>query len=167
MSFRLDVAQLDDANQITQIHMDAFSSNVIIRAIHHIDSDLKDWRASVHKKNVTDIHDARTTVLVVRYNEADTTEATWSLNGYSAESGRNSGEVIGFAKWTHPFRPEDGYTPPPWEVPKSTDQSILRPWLDQVNKVQAEIIGQTPRYGKELTLCNMLGRTVQRRELAR
>jgi hypothetical protein len=132
--------------------MDAFSSNAIIRAIHSVDKDLKDWRKSVEKKALADIHDEKTTVLVVRYHEEDRAEMAHES---SAETRNRHSDIIGFAKWTHPFRSEDEYTPPVWKVPESTDQRILRPWLDEVQKVEADIIGETPRYGKEPTMSNV------------
>lgn len=147
MPFRLEIAQPDDIARITRIHMAAFSSNALICAIHSADKDLKDWRKSVERKALVDIHDAKTTVLVVLYQQEDKAELA---------PRKRSDDIVGFAKWTHPFRLEDGYRPPPWEVPENTDQRILSPWLDEVQKVEAEIIGETPRYGKELTIHNVL-----------
>ncbi|KAF2823966.1 acyl-CoA N-acyltransferase [Ophiobolus disseminans] len=149
MPFLLEVAQPDDAPRITQIHMDAFGSNAIIRAIHTAaDKDLKDLRNAVEDKLLADMRDARITVLVVRDVKADKAGKVEvsAVNGNNDADARN---IVGFAKWIHPYYPQDNYSPPLWSTPKSADWKVLRPWLDEVIKVEEAIIGQTPRY--ELT----------------
>jgi GNAT superfamily N-acetyltransferase len=146
MPFRLEVAQPHDAPRIAQIHMDAFSSNALICAIHAADKGLRDLRKAVEKKVLADMEDVKTTVLIVRYISEG---AAASENDVAIESSSNS-DVIGFAKWTHPIYPGENCVPPSWNLPESTDPRVLGPWRVQVEKVEKAIIGQTPRYGQYL-----------------
>jgi predicted N-acetyltransferase YhbS len=144
MEFRLSIAQPRDASRITQIHMDAFGSNAIIRAIHAADPELEELRRAVEDKILADTQDEKITVLVVR---ADTPP------GDKVEGAKRvvaAGDIIAFAKWTHPIHPGEHYTPPSWNLPKSTNQNILGPWRKEVERVEAKIIGDTPRYGQSL-----------------
>jgi len=155
MSFHLEIAAPDDAERITQIHMDAFGSNAIIRAIHAgNDKDLKELRSAVKDKLLADIRDSKITVLIVRVLDSSVTGERTNANELisreklrGASGGSERGNIVGFAKWIHPYCPQDNYITAPWSTPSSADWKILRPWLDQVTKVEEEIIGQTSRYG--------------------
>jgi hypothetical protein len=155
MMFQLELAQSDDATRIAEIHMNAFGSNALIRAIHAADEDLRDLFKAVENKALADMRDVKTTVLVVRHVNGNTVNSEIDMSGAGPGNEVDNtvtrdarGDVVGFAKWTHPIYPSDDYSPPLWNLPESTDLEILRPWRIQVEKVEEEVIGQTPRYGK-------------------
>jgi sialic acid synthase SpsE len=89
--------------------MDAFSSNALIRAIHAADEGLRDLHKAVEMKALADIKDAKTTVIIVR----DVNEGTAASESNIAIERSTNGDIIGFAKWTHPMHPSEIYTPPP------------------------------------------------------
>ncbi|KAF2028370.1 acyl-CoA N-acyltransferase [Setomelanomma holmii] len=156
MPFQIAIAQPHDAARIMQIHMDAFGTNVIIRAIHAADKDLTELRKVVEEKALTDMQDEKTTVLVVINVEESVDAETYiqnainPVNGAGVDShGRSRGEIVGFAKWSHPIHPGDDHIRPRWKLPKTADWKILSHWLVEVGKVEEKIIGDTPRY--ELT----------------
>ncbi|KAH7074593.1 acyl-CoA N-acyltransferase [Paraphoma chrysanthemicola] len=155
MSFHLQIAQPDDVPRITQIHMDAFSSNAIIRAIHTYDKGLHDLRQAVAAKALADIGDAKTTVLVARYQDNEIAlkgpEQAHGMGRKDSAVVRESiydAQIIAFAKWAHPVFPDE-HVFPTWPLSESKDRRVLDPWLVEVARVEAEIIGESPRY--ELT----------------
>jgi hypothetical protein len=155
MTFQLELARPDDATRIAEIHMNAFGSNALIRAIHAADEHLKDLFKAVENKALADMQDVKTTVLVVRHVDGSTVNSGTNVSGAGPGNEVDNtivkdakGDVVGFAKWAHPIFPSDDYSPPLWNLPKSTDLEILRPWRVQVEKVEEEIIGHTPRYGR-------------------
>jgi GNAT superfamily N-acetyltransferase len=149
MPFQLEVARPHDAPRIAHIHMDAFSSNALIRAIHAADEGLRDLHEAVERKALADMEDVKTTVLIVRHvNEGDA-----ACESDIAIEKSDNGDIVGFAKWTHPIHPGDNYVPPPWNLPESTDLKVLGPWRVQAEKLEEKIIGHTPRYGRYPAEC--------------
>jgi GNAT superfamily N-acetyltransferase len=130
MTFHLTTAQPENAPRIAQLHIDAFSSNALIRAIYAADTNLTGLRKAVELKAVADMQDEKTTVLVARCNKTISEDS-----------------IIGFAKWTHPIHSHEKYTPPKWNLPQSTDHDILGRWKKEVEKVESKIIGDEPHYG--------------------
>ncbi|KAH7087551.1 hypothetical protein FB567DRAFT_525211 [Paraphoma chrysanthemicola] len=132
MSFRLQIAQPDDVPRITQIYMDAFSSNAIIRAIHACDEGLNDLRQAVAEKALADIRDAKTTVLVAKYQD---NEIGLKRPEQAPEKVRkdlavvresiNDTQVIAFAKWAHPVVPDE-HVFPTWPL---SDRKIGKSWI--------------------------------------
>jgi hypothetical protein len=148
MSFRLEIARPDDAPRITQIHMDSFGSNALIRAIHATDLELSELRKAVEMKALADMEDSKTTVLVVRHVNIITSERSLGASTEEGNTRSESRDIVGFAKWIHSYHPDDKYTPPSWTLPKTTDWKVLRPWIAEVQKVEEQIIGSTPRFGQ-------------------
>jgi hypothetical protein len=125
------------------MHMDALGSNAVICAIHAEDEDLAELREAVEAKALADMNDEKTTVLV--------DHAVTAPSGQDDEDGRSAApteDIITFAKWTHPIHPSEDCTPPAWNLPRSTDRDILRLWIEEVERVEAKIIGNTPRNGQ-------------------
>lgn len=135
MTFVLEIAQPGDAARITQIHMDAFSSNALIRAIHAVDGDLSALRKAVEKRALDDMQDSKTTVIVVRDVESSAM--------------RN---IIGFAKWVAPIYPGEPHSTPSWNLAKTTNWEILGPWIAKEKKAEEEIISTTPHWGTYFAL---------------
>jgi hypothetical protein len=148
MSFQLEIARPEDAPRITQIHMDAFGSNALICAIHATDSELNELRKAVEMKALADMGDSKTTVLVVRHVENIASERSPGASTERGDTRSDAHDIVGFSKWIHPYHPYDNYAPPSWTLPKTTDWKILRPWIAEVQKVEEEIIGSTPRFGQ-------------------
>jgi hypothetical protein len=136
MTISISPAQPKDAAHIAALHVQAFSSNVLMRAIYPTPAIWTAFQSSVEDKFTADMHNPNITVLVARYiDEADIRK-------------ERQGKVVGYAVWYHPVGAEEkGWKPPAWKLPEGTDWSVLRPWLAAAAKVSHEVIGDTPHYG--------------------
>jgi hypothetical protein len=132
MMFQLEVARPEHAPRITQIHIDAFGTNAIVRAIHAADRGFQELCKAIERKALADMADSNTTVLIARNA------------GGNADDLSN---IIGFAKWVAPIHPEEQHFTPPWDLEKTADWEILGPWIEIAQKVEDEIIGNTPHWG--------------------
>ncbi|KAG9191857.1 hypothetical protein G6011_10591 [Alternaria panax] len=135
MTVSIAPALPDDAPHIAALHVQAFSSNVLMRAIYPTPAIWTAFQNSVEEKFTADMRDPNMTVLVARYvDEAETRK-------------QERGVVVGYAVWCHPVRAgEEGWKPPAWKLPDGTDWSVLRPWLAAAAKVAHEVIGERPHY---------------------
>ncbi|CAN9109141.1 unnamed protein product [Alternaria alternata] len=133
MAISITSAEPKDAPHIAALHVQAFSSNVLMRAIYPTPAIWAAFQGSVEEKFTADIHDPNMTVLVARHtDEAGTGE---------------QGKIVGYAVWCHPVRTEGtAWKPPAWKLPAGTDWSVLRPWLAAAGKVSREVIGDRPHY---------------------
>jgi hypothetical protein len=121
--------------------MAAFGTNALIRAIYPTGAVRKGLAHAVEMKALADIQDPHITVLVAHYLEHRETPL-------DPASPLTTSPIVGFAKWVHPVRPEDDYTPPPWKLPEGTDWDVLKPWIAAAEKAEETVIGQTPHYGE-------------------
>jgi GNAT superfamily N-acetyltransferase len=148
MSFRLATAQPKDAAAIAEIHMGVFGTNALIRAIYPTEEVREGLAKAVEMKALADIQDPHITVLVAHYHEHAGTAVDHACPPTSSP-------IIGFAKWVHPVRPEDEYTPPPWSLPEGTDWAILTPWIAAAEKTEEAVMGKTPHYGEWVAHLNV------------
>lgn len=126
------MAETADAERIAQIHMSAFCSNALIRAIYPTEEVRTGLAQAVEWKVRDDIQDANISVLIVR-----------NVSGPASKS-----EIIGFATWTHPIESDISYTPSPWRLPQGTDWEVLTPWKTLVEEAEDIVVGCMPHYGQ-------------------
>ncbi|KAI8957295.1 putative GNAT family acetyltransferase [Daldinia sp. FL1419] len=139
MSLSLATAERADAVRIAEIHMATFGSNAMLLAQFPTPAVRDALKKSIELKALADIDDAKNTVLVVRD----------SGSGRQSErtcETRSIGQVIAFAKWTHPVRPDEDYIEPPWIWPPGTNLDILDDWAKKTEEAQARALGDTPCY---------------------
>ena len=145
-------AQLFDAPKIAALHISAFTSNKLMRAIYPTPQIWDAFQSSVEKKITADIRDLHTTVLVAIAKGTAPEPVTEEQTEKEEMEGEveKGDEIIGFAVWIHPTPSNKGFTPPSWNLPEGTDWSVLRPWKDASASVASDVIGERPHYGKPI-----------------
>jgi hypothetical protein len=135
MSISISLAQPEDAIHIAALHVQAFTSNVIMRAIYPTSAIWTAFQGYVEQRFLADIEEPKITVLVARHiDEADVK--------------KEQGRIVGYAVWCHPVKAEErGWKPRTRKLPEGTDWSVLKPWLAAAEKVAKDVIGNTPHYG--------------------
>jgi hypothetical protein len=135
MTVSISPAQPKDAVHIAALNAQAFSSNILMRAIYPTPAIWKAFQGYFEQKCLADMQDVKTTVLIARYiDDAEVEDAP--------------GKIIGYAVWHHPVRAkEKDWNPPTSRLPEGTDWSVLRPWLAAAEQIAEEVVGDTPHYG--------------------
>lgn len=128
MTLFLQLATPSDAARIAEIHVAAFSSNGMLLAQFPTPTVRVGLQKCIEKKALDDINDSKTTVLVVR------------------EEGESSGEIVSFAKWSHPVLEGEDYVEPPWVWPEGTRMDILKRWGSKLEEAQEKVLGGAPCY---------------------
>ncbi|EUC36168.1 hypothetical protein COCCADRAFT_88948 [Bipolaris zeicola 26-R-13] len=141
MAIRIYPATPSVAPRLASIHVSAFSSNRLMRAIYPTPAIWAAFEHAVEEKLIADMLDERTSVMVAQSAETE-------------KDGR--GEIVGFAVWCHAC-PEDKeeerssnvkktYTAPRWNLPEGTDWEILNAWRAAAAKVAEHTIGDCRHY---------------------
>ncbi|MCJ1329412.1 hypothetical protein MMC10_006092 [Thelotrema lepadinum] len=146
-------ASRSDAEKIASIHMTAFESNVMLHAQFPTPAAREGLQRSVKAKAIADIDDARTTVLVVRdLSEAE--QRRQSKDGYleqgvdERKEGGVEGQVIAFAKWSHPVPEDEEYSEPEWVWKEEANLKMIDKWTKRTEEAQENAVGRTPCYRK-------------------
>jgi hypothetical protein len=126
MPAHIELAKPNDASRIAELHVQAFSPNALMQAIHGPPSTWETLHKSAEEKFLADMHDPNMSVLVAR---------------------EDSGETAGYAVWVHPEKEKDRTPSSTWNLPESTNWDVLRPWKEEAGKVAEEGIGDVLRYG--------------------
>ncbi|KAI5925308.1 putative GNAT family acetyltransferase [Camillea tinctor] len=124
LSLSLSPASPTDAPRIAAIHLSAFSRNAMLHAQFPSAAVRAALARSIELKARADIADAKVTVLVVRAAPESHPESGGEKEK-AEERGKKKGEVVAFAKWTHPGDDEEEA---PWEWPPGTDVQVLGAW---------------------------------------
>ncbi|KAI9689628.1 MAG: hypothetical protein M1820_010149 [Bogoriella megaspora] len=111
---------------------------------------------SIELKASADIDDPRISVLVVKLLHSedvnDTQEGTVEdpreENALDRDKPVSQGEIIAFAKWSHPITKGEEYLEPPWSWPDGTNWEVLDDWTKKTEEAQERTIGDTPCYSK-------------------
>jgi hypothetical protein len=131
MSFHIEVAQPEDASAIAHLHIEAFSSNALMRAIYPSPSIWQGLEKATREKILADMEHSKLTVLVARRKR------------------KGSEDVVGYAVWAHPIHADEPHTPlPVWKLPEGTNWEVLGPWKETAAQVAEAVIGNRPHYGK-------------------
>lgn len=131
MPLLLGEATPADAPRIAQIHMAAFGPNAMLRAQFPTPEVRRELEASIEAKALADIEDSKTTVLVVREADTETSETS---------------PVVAFAKWSHPVHSHEVYEEPPWVWPDGTDHAVLDAWTKKCEDAQQRVMGERACY---------------------
>ena len=143
-------AQPLDGPKIAALHLSAFSSNKLMRAIYPTPQIWAAFQSAVQKKITADIRHPYTTVMVAIARKSASepgSERRTEKEAAQGEGGKGD-EIIGFAVWIHPTPSNQEPTPPSWNLPEGTDWAVLRPWKDAAAKVASDVIGDRLHYGK-------------------
>ncbi|RWA07071.1 hypothetical protein EKO27_g8039 [Xylaria grammica] len=162
MTLKLYPALPADAGRISDIHMAAFGSNAMLLAQFHTPDVREGLRESIRRKALADIDDPKITVLVVRNLPSDPDVANAGdggfhrslVNGLPGEPGSEGtpeGEVVAFAKWSHPVAKGEEYEETAWIWPPGTNLDILEGWGRVTEEVQEQAVGDRPCYPLGLT----------------
>ncbi|KAI0411392.1 putative GNAT family acetyltransferase [Xylaria grammica] len=157
MPLQLYPALPADAGRISDIHMAAFGSNAMLLAQFPTPDVREALRESIRRKALADIDDPKITVLVIRNipSDPDVTNARDDnfhhplMNGLPDEPGSEeapAGEVIAFAKWSHPVGKDEEYEETAWIWPPGTNLDILEGWGRVTEEVQEQAVGGRPCY---------------------
>ncbi|KAF1829954.1 acyl-CoA N-acyltransferase [Decorospora gaudefroyi] len=131
MPFHIVAAKQEDAAQIARLHVQAFTSNVIMQAIYPSPSIWQELEKATETKILDDIEHPQTTVL-----------AALDVDETSSAS-----KVVGYAVWSHPvYKDTAALDPTRWKLPPGTDYNVLGPWRAETAKVADCVIGRIPRY---------------------
>jgi hypothetical protein len=142
MPLTLIPARPSDAARIAEIHMAAFGSNGMLLAQFPTPAVRAALKTCIERKALDDINDPKTSVLVVR----ESPPRKEDLNGeLEAE---DSGEIISFAKWSHPILEGEDYVEPPWIWPEGTRMDVLEKWGSKLEEAQERALGGAPCYRK-------------------
>jgi hypothetical protein len=128
MTVQIDLARPSDAPRIAELHVQAFSANALMHAIHGPPSTWQALQESAEAKFLADVQDAKTTVLV-------------------AQDGTEDEDVVGYAVWVHDLAPDQRHIWPAWNLPETTNWDVLKPWKEAAAKVAEEVVGDRPHYG--------------------
>ncbi|KAI1290715.1 putative GNAT family acetyltransferase [Xylaria venustula] len=147
MPLKLYPAVPADADRISKIHMAAFASNAMLLAQFpkpHVRDGL---RESIRLKALADIDDPKISVIVVR----EVTLGPDVLDSTGVEAGINrgvttEGQIIAFAKWSHPVRKDEEYEEAAWIWPPGTNMKILESWANAAEEGQGLTVGDLPCY---------------------
>lgn len=157
MLLKLYPAVLADAGRISEIHMAAFASNAMLLAQFRTPVVREGLRESIRLKALADIRDPKISVLVVRDDASNTTtgESNGSRQsainetlGKSRSEETQAGNVIAFAKWSHPVSKNEEYEETPWIWPPGTNMKILESWGKATEEMQEQAVGGQPCYRK-------------------
>ncbi|TRX88301.1 hypothetical protein FHL15_010805 [Xylaria flabelliformis] len=160
MPLKLCPAVPADAGRISKIHMAAFASNAMLLAQFRTPEVREGLRESIRLKAVADIEDPKISVLVVRdipQNSGPSDMRGVEIDSYypskrstisDVGSGKESemGNVISFAKWSHPVGKDENYEEAPWIWPPGTNMNILEGWGKAAEEVQGQVMGDKPCY---------------------
>ena len=124
-------ATVSDAARIAEIHMATLGSNAMLRAQFPSPTIRQALQICIAEKAEADIMDKHITVLVVRHVGSDGTP-----------------KVIAFAKWSHPIVQDEQYVEAPWALPEGTDYAVLNAWLDKIEVLYQQVVGDSPCYRK-------------------
>ncbi|USP74662.1 uncharacterized protein yc1106_01936 [Curvularia clavata] len=131
------------APRLASIHVSAFSSNRLMRAIYPTTAIWAAFERAVEEKVIADMLDERTSVIVAR------------STGQKEEE--DEGEIVGFAVWCHasatkeeekksPDGSAEAYTAPAWNLPEGTDWDILNAWRAAAAKTAEMVVGDGRYY---------------------
>ncbi|KAI4667978.1 uncharacterized protein J4E78_001799 [Alternaria triticimaculans] len=135
MPVSISPAQPKDAVDIAALHVQAFSSNALMRAIYPTPAIWAALQGCVEEKILADMKEPKITVLVAKHTD-------------EAEVREEQGKTVGYAVWCHPIKAEEqDWKLPTWKLPEGTDWNVLKPWLAAAGKTVEEVIGHTPHYG--------------------
>ncbi|KAI4705190.1 hypothetical protein J4E81_000070 [Alternaria sp. BMP 2799] len=138
MPVSISPAQPKDAVDIAALHVQAFSSNALMRAIYPTPAIWAALQGCVEEKILADMKEPKITVLVAKHTD-------------EAEVREEQGKTVGYAVWCHPIKAEEqDWKLPTWKLPEGTDWNVLKPWLAAAGKTVEEVIGHTPHYGLDL-----------------
>ncbi|RMZ73417.1 hypothetical protein GMOD_00007925 [Pyrenophora seminiperda CCB06] len=137
-----------DIPKIAALHVSAFSSNKLMRAIYPTPQIWTAFQSAVERKMMADMQDSHTTVMVATAGNFASELATERGTVEKVAQGETEkrDEVVGFAVWIHPTPSSEESTPPSWNLPEGTDWGVLGPWKDAAGKVASDIIGERPHY---------------------
>lgn len=136
MPVSISPAQPKDAVDIAALHVQAFSSNALMRAIYPTPAIWAALQGCVEEKILADMKEPKITVLVAKHTD-------------EAEVREEQGKTVGYAVWCHPIKAEEqDWKLPTWKLPEGTDWNVLKPWLAAAGKTVEEVIGHTPHYGR-------------------
>jgi hypothetical protein len=131
MFFHIEAARPEDASVIAHLHIEAFTSNALMRAIYPTSEIWEGLEKATKEKLTADMEHPKVTVLVARYKQ----EA--------------SEDVVGYAVWAHPIHTDEPHTPlPSWKLPEGTNWEVLGPWKEAAAQVAEAVIGDRPHYGE-------------------
>ncbi|KAI4681059.1 uncharacterized protein J4E88_005564 [Alternaria novae-zelandiae] len=134
MPVSISPAQPKDAVDIAALHVQAFSSNALMRAIYPTPAIWAALQGCVEEKILADMKEPKITVLVAKHTD-------------EAEVREEQGKTVGYAVWCHPIKAEEqDWKLPTWKLPEGTDWNVLKPWLAAAGKIVEEVIGHTPHY---------------------
>jgi hypothetical protein len=126
MTVQIELARPEDSPRLAELHVQAFSHNALMHAIHGPPSTWQALQRAAELHFLADMQDVKTTVLVAR---------------------DGSGEVVGYAVWVHPLLPDQEHIWPAWSLPETTNWGVLKPWKEAAAIVAEALIGDTPHYG--------------------
>ncbi|KAJ6195251.1 acyl-CoA N-acyltransferase, partial [Bipolaris maydis] len=141
MAIRVYPATPSVAPRLASIHVSAFSSNRLMRAIYPTQAIWTAFECAVEEKLIADMLDERTSVVVAQSTDMEKD---------------GGGEIVGFAVWClacveekEDERSSGGkktYTAPRWNLPEGTDWDILNAWRAAAAKVADSTIGDCRHY---------------------
>ncbi|KAI0908735.1 putative GNAT family acetyltransferase [Ustulina deusta] len=157
MPLKLYPAAPADAGRISDIHMAAFASNAMLLAQFRTPDVREGLRESIRLKALADIDDPKVSVLVVREipSDSDTPDLTGADDGSYHHSGAigerrreetPAGQVIAFAKWSHPVGEDEEYEETAWIWPPGTNMKILESWGKATEEREKQAVGDNPCY---------------------
>ncbi|KAI0401873.1 putative GNAT family acetyltransferase [Xylaria palmicola] len=160
MTLGLFPAAPADAGRISEIHMAAFASNVMLLAQFPTPEAREELRESIRLKARADIEYSRITVLVVRDipSESDASiirgvddgtcyyPAVKGVLSESQNAESQAGKVVALAKWSHPVAKDEEYEETPWIWPPGTNMAVLESWGRATEEAQEQAVGDRPCY---------------------
>ncbi|KAI1276052.1 putative GNAT family acetyltransferase [Xylaria sp. FL0933] len=157
MPLKLCPAVSADADRISEIHLAAFASNSMLLAQFPTPDVRRELQESIRLKALADIDDPKITVLVVRETPPASdvpivtgAEAASSYEcrvpGQCSRQEAQEGQVIAFAKWSHPINRDEEYEETAWIWPPGTNMKILESWGRAAEEGQEQAMGRDPCY---------------------
>ncbi|EFE39466.1 GNAT family acetyltransferase, putative [Trichophyton verrucosum HKI 0517] len=121
----LEQAQESDAQHIVDIHIKAFSSNLMLLAQFPTATAQEGLKTFLIDLIIQEIRDPGYAVFVVRDAQ---------------------GCLVSFARWCLPRYTPDPHREAPSQLPEGTDMEVLNAWSARVLDVTRKVIGDTPHY---------------------
>ncbi|KAI0802188.1 putative GNAT family acetyltransferase [Xylaria sp. FL0064] len=156
MPLKLYPAVPADTDRISEIHLTAFASNTMLLAQFPTPHVRKGLQESIRLKALADIDDPKITVLVVRETPpasetllvgAETgVKYSCQVTGQGNRQEAQEGQVIAFAKWSHPISRDEEYEETAWIWPPGTNMKILESWGRAAEEGQEQAVGRDPCY---------------------
>jgi len=143
MPLTLHLATPSDAARIAEIHMAAFGSNSMLLAQFPTPAVRTALQSSIERKALDDMNDPKTSVLVVRDSDLGK-----DVQNEEPDTSDGSGEIISFAKWSHPILEGEEHSEPPWVWPEGTRMDILEKWGNKLEEAQEKVLSGAPCYRK-------------------